>query len=86
MFTRPTSLAAAFMKAAIKVDHQQPLDLQKGSGNWVARRVALNATERGQFGMTTEYDKRPTPPKMRAALEHDTPRLSHEEDFSDIPY
>lgn len=79
MFKRPTSLAAALMKAAIKVDHQQPLDLQKGRGNWVARRVAHNATERGQFGMTTEYDKRPVPPKMRA-------NLVHEEDFSDVPY
>jgi len=84
MFKRPTSMADAFITAAIptlkKVDHQQrnqePVDMQ---ATWVARRVAHNATERGQFGMTTEYDKRPTPPKMRAALEH-------KEDFSDVPY
>lgn len=81
MFKRHTSMAAAFIKATIKVDHQQPLDLHKGRGNWVARRVALNATERGQFGMTTEDDKRPIPPQHRMEA-----KLSHEEDLSDVPY
>jgi hypothetical protein len=65
MFQRPTSLASAFINAAIpvlkKVDH----DVRAGGcdanprASWVARRVALNC-DKPKFGMVTEADKRPT--------------------------
>lgn len=70
MFKRPTTLAAAFVEAAAKnikagkVDHQ----------HWVTRRVAMNATERGQFGIVTEYDRRPG---FTAARQHG-PKVSAE--------
>lgn len=79
MFKRPTSMAAAFVNAAVKAEQSNKDLSQPKVDHWVARRVAHNATERGQFGMTTEYDKRPVPPQMRASLHH-------EEDFSDVPY
>lgn len=54
MFQRPTSLADAFITAAVKhkVDHQ------RGQGNWIARRAIQN-TERPRFGVVTEYDRSP---------------------------
>lgn len=65
MFIRPTSLAAAFVNAAVnavnagKVDHSQ--------ASWVARRVIHNASERGDsFGMVREQDKRPHPVQVNA--------------------
>jgi len=55
MFTRPTTLAAAFIAATArssgdltKVDHQR----------WIGRRVALNC-ERPGFAVVTEYDRSP---------------------------
>jgi hypothetical protein len=58
-FNRHTTLAAALINAAVKVNHHTPLDLNTGSGPWVARRVAINATKRGRFGLVREWDVRP---------------------------
>ena len=57
MFRRPTALASALINAAVKsgdigrVDHKR----------WVARRVAV-ACDKPNFGIVTEYDKRPSKP------------------------
>lgn len=58
MFQRATSLADAFITAAVK----QKVDHQRGTGNWIARRAIQNC-ERTGFGVITEYDRRPQPPK-----------------------
>jgi hypothetical protein len=67
MFTRPTTMAAAFIAATAKsaqdlkkVDHQR----------WVPRRVALNCERQG-FAVVTEYDhtpKKSTPTLSAAAI------------------
>lgn len=55
MFKRPTSLASAFINAAIKSgDLRKQVDHQ----HWVARRVALNC-DKPKFGVVTEVDTRP---------------------------
>lgn len=66
-FVRPTSLAAAFVRASAslitagKVDHSQ--------ATWIPRRVVHNATERGEmFGMVREFDKRPAPVQKNAGI------------------
>jgi hypothetical protein len=63
MFDRPTSLGAAFVKAAIKVDHQHD------PKQWVARRTLLNA-ERAGFAIVREHDR--TPPKPNKVLDKAT--------------
>ncbi len=67
MFIRPTSLAAAFINAAVvqvkanKVDHSQ--------ATWISRRVLHNATERGDmFGMVRENDHRPNAVQKNAGI------------------
>jgi hypothetical protein len=60
MFKRPTSFADAFVSAVVKTTKAEKVDHTTGQGNWIARRVILNA-ERPGFGMVTEYDKRPVP-------------------------
>ena len=66
MYRRPTSIADAFITAAIKAGvGTSKVDHQRGTGNWIARKVALNATERGEFGTVVEQDRRPVPPKLR---------------------
>lgn len=55
MFTRPTALAAAFVTAAA----DSIIKGEVSNDKWIARVVAHNATERGRFGMVTEYDRRP---------------------------
>lgn len=81
MYRRPTSIAAALVSAAAKTINDGGVDLKKGTGNWVARRVAANATERGEFGTTVDHDRWPKrePKPIKASL-------THEEDFSDVPY
>lgn len=69
-FHRPTSLAAAFINAAINTPGVSP---EKGTGNWVARRSIINA-ERPGFGVVFERDRNPPKPttldptKLKAAL------------------
>lgn len=68
-FHRPTSLAAAFINAAVKTNANP----EKGTGNWVARRSIINA-ERPGFGVVFERDRNPPKPttldptKLKAAL------------------
>lgn len=58
MFNRPTSMAAAFVTAACKM---QGVDPDKGKGNWVARRTIINAGRPG-FAVVTERDHSPPRP------------------------
>lgn len=68
-FHRPTSLAAAFINAAVKTN----ADPVKGTGNWIARRSIINAQRPG-FGVVFERDHNPPKPtnldpnKFKAAL------------------
>lgn len=55
MYIRPTSLASAFINAAVKSGDLKKVDHQ----HWVARRVALNC-DKPKFGVVTEVDRRPT--------------------------
>jgi hypothetical protein len=52
-------MAEAFITATAKAMQNNTVDHQSGKGNWIARRVALNATERGAFGIVTEFDRLP---------------------------
>lgn len=87
MFTRATSMADAFISATVKKMKTEKVDHQAGTGNWIARKVILN-TERENFGLVTEYDKRPVDRRKVAAMEAAVaaPFLVHEEDLSDVPY
>ncbi len=67
MFQRPTSLAEAFLNAAVKQIKAGKVDHHKGTGNWVARRVAVTAETREGFGMVREFDKRPQRPARSPA-------------------
>lgn len=62
MFKRPTTMANAFITATVKQIKAGKVDHVKGTGNWVARHVAVSAEERPTFGLVTEFDKRPPPP------------------------
>lgn len=70
MFTRATTLADAFVNAVVKTTKAEKVDHNTGQGNWIARRVILNA-ERPGFGMVKEFDKRPHVVKdhIKASLE-----------------
>ena len=68
MFKRATTMAEAFINATVKAEQKHGALSQPKVDHWVARRVAMNATEREGFGIVTEYDKRPQPPHMRASL------------------
>ena len=58
MFNRPTTLAAAFVNAALKMEKAGKVDHQRGSGNWVARRTLINADKPG-FAIIREFDSQP---------------------------
>lgn len=61
MFSRPTTLADAFINAAVKAEKKNQ-DLSKPKvDHWLARRVALN-TERTGFAVVREFDRRPAAP------------------------
>jgi hypothetical protein len=53
---RTTALAEAFVKAAANNITSGDANPDKGTGNWIARRAALN-TERPNFGMVYEGRK-----------------------------
>lgn len=63
-FSRPTSLADAFLTAACKMPRTK-VDHVRGTGNWVARRTLINA-ERPGFAVIREFDR--SPPKPRKSL------------------
>lgn len=46
---RPTTMAQAFVNAAIKVAEKQKVNVNKGTGNWIARRVALSLDNKHNF-------------------------------------
>jgi hypothetical protein len=55
MQRRPTTMAAAFINAAVKAENITHDLSDPKVDHWVARRVALNATERGNlFGTVRE--------------------------------
>jgi hypothetical protein len=62
MFTRPTTMAEAFLNATVKQIQTGKVDHVKGTGNWIARHVAVTAQTREGFGLVREYDKRPQAP------------------------
>ena len=55
MFKRPTTLAQAFINAAVKSGE---LTTKVDHSRWVARRVAINC-DKPNFGLVTEVDRRP---------------------------
>ena len=59
MFSRPTSLAAAFVAATAAEIQRGKVDHHRGHGHWVARRIALAAEAGSHLGIVREYDKRP---------------------------
>ena len=65
MFQRPTSLAAAFINAAVKT----PCNPEKGTGNWIARRSIINADRVG-FGVVKEFDHSPHREPRNDHFEH----------------
>ena len=46
---RPTNMALAFAKAAIKTAETAPVSVNKGTGSWIARRVVLAADNKGNY-------------------------------------
>lgn len=46
---RPTNMALAFAKAAIKTAETQPVSVTKGTGNWIARKVVISADNKGNY-------------------------------------
>lgn len=46
---RPTNMALAFAQAAIKTAEAAPVSVNKGTGNWIARRVVLSADNKGNY-------------------------------------
>ena len=59
-FKRVTTMAEAFVNATVKEIKAGKADPQKGTGNWIARRVAVSATTRPGFCVVNEVDHRPT--------------------------
>jgi hypothetical protein len=55
MYKRPTTLAQAFINAAVK---SGDLGKKVDHNYWVARRVAVNC-DKPNFGLVTEVDRRP---------------------------
>lgn len=55
MYVRPTTMAAAFVNAALK--HKEEIE-KVDHNRWVARRVAAN-TERKGFALVNEFDHSP---------------------------
>jgi hypothetical protein len=61
MYQRPTTMAEAFIVAAVKQGVvSTKVDHRPASTTWVARHVVGNCGE-GKFGIVTEYDRRPQP-------------------------
>lgn len=58
-------MAAAFVNAAVKVDHQ------RNPSQWVARRTLLNC-ERTGFAVVKEFDRSPPKPNKQKTLDQPT--------------
>ena len=59
MFLRPTTLADAFMTATAKQIKAGKINVNKGQGNWIARRCAIDAQQERKIGIVKEMDHRP---------------------------
>lgn len=59
MYQRPTALAAALITAAAKQINAGTVDHVRGTGNWVARRIAISAETRPNLGIVTDFDRSP---------------------------
>lgn len=53
---RNTNMALAFVNATVKSAKKEGLDVDKGKGNWIARRVAINA-DKPRFAVVQEGRK-----------------------------
>lgn len=47
MNLRPTTLAAAFVAAAAKEINTKGANVERGTGNWIARHTVMNTTRKG---------------------------------------
>jgi len=73
MYQRPTAMAAAFINATAKAINAGKVDHNKGTGHWVARRVAVSAETRPNLGIITDFDRSPSRPrKMSKVLDKST--------------
>ena len=73
MYQRPTSMTAAFINAAAKQINAGTVDHVRGTGNWVARRIAISAESRPNLGIVTDFDRSPSRPrKMGKVLDKST--------------
>lgn len=73
MYQRPTSMTAAFINAAAKQINAGTVDHVRGTGNWVARRIAISAESRPNLGIVTDFDRSPSRPrKMAKTLDPNT--------------
>lgn len=73
MYQRPTSMAAAFINATAKQINAGTVDHVRGTGNWVARRIAISAESRPNLGIVTDFDRSPSRPrKMDKVLDKST--------------
>lgn len=59
MYARPTTMAEAFINATAKLMREKKVDHQAGKGNWVARRVAIQADSGSKTGIVRDYDHWP---------------------------
>lgn len=73
MYQRPTSMASAFINATAKAINAGTVDHVRGTGNWVARRIAISAESRPSLGIVTDFDRSPSRPrKMIKTLDPST--------------
>ncbi len=73
MYQRPTALAAALINATAKQINAGKVDHVRGTGNWVARRIAISAEQRPHLGIITDFDRSPSRPrKMSKVLDKST--------------
>ena len=66
MYQRPTSMTAAFINATAKAINTGKVDHVRGTGNWVARRIAISAESRPSLGIVTDFDRSPSRPRKLA--------------------
>ena len=73
MYQRPTAMAAALINATAKQINAGTVDHVRGTGNWVARRIAISAETRPSLGIVTDFDRSPSRPhKMIKTLDPST--------------
>lgn len=74
MYQRPTALASALINATAKQINAGTVDHVRGTGNWVARRIAISAETRPNLGIITDFDRSPPrrAPKPSTVLDKST--------------